>query len=204
MPVSCCPVSKCSTGPDILIFWGWKPVCDTPGTPRFSWSKSLSDPCTALTVLLWALSHLPYSLSFALCSLAPQFSHFSPIQHAVLQLVLESSSCPVNLPSEHFLLHEAFLIKEKEIPLIFSPNSNALDFNFYAVLLPSFLNFSKTVVAVRVHHLFLSMSSVVGCKDKEGVCLTCAVQAHTTVNMWAVNSIPSLCYQNYTCLKSCF
>lgn len=71
--------------------------------------------------LLQLLSHLPYSLSFAFCSSAPQFSHFLPTQHSVLQLVLGSSSCshlPSNLPSEHFYFMKSSWWKK--IPLKFS------------------------------------------------------------------------------------
>ena len=70
------------------------------------------------------------------------------------------------------------------------------------MLLPSFLDFSKTVAAIHVHYLSMSVSSVLGCKEEDRVCLTCVVPAHhTAMNVWAINSILfDHKDQNYTCI----
>lgn len=130
------PLSKCSTGPDILIFWGMEACvwCSWPST--FQLKQVPLCPLHSLTVppqICAPLSIGSPSLQSVLCPLLPCSPVFPFLTHSACSFtVLESSSCQVNLPSEHFLLHETFMIKEKKIPLIFSPNSNALDLNFYA------------------------------------------------------------------------
>lgn len=56
------------------------------------------------------------------------------------------------------------------------------------MLLPSFLDFSKTVATVHVYLLFVHVSVILDCKDRT-VELVLYRAHHSTVNIWAINSI---------------